>query len=255
MNVQQFTLILAAVFLLSMLLLGSGIALYRGQRKKDSERIADEKRTLLVQEDEPETETATVSVTDPDVDQVEILRLLRDSIDGQLSVNVLGKPTGSVEDMTPAQRKQLKRALEELTRWLEASSEGIEKPGEVEETPAVNADEPPAGPAYFADTLPERVEITDVLPFRKKNIPKLKEAPPAPKSIVAQIDEILQNKLAGSPLADKNIRLSEDLGGGLKILVEEKVFLGIDDVDDPAVRALIKQAVREWNDNTRLKPG
>jgi hypothetical protein len=63
---------------------------------------------------------------------------------------------------------------------------------------------------------------------------------------VAQIDEILQERLAGTPLAVRGIRLQEAPDGGVIVLVGLQRFEGIDAVPDSEIKAAIRQAVAEW---------
>ncbi|MDP3184771.1 MAG: hypothetical protein Q8M58_05820, partial [Anaerolineales bacterium] len=78
--------------------------------------------------------------------------------------------------------------------------------------------------------------------------PTAKEAPPAPPSasIVAQINDILQSKLSGTPLEKRGVRLQESSSGGVMVFVGLKIYDGIDAVPDPEVQAIIRQAVAEW---------
>jgi len=119
-------------------------------------------------------------------------------------------------------------------------------------------DEASSGPAkkvYFADTLPEPVTLRQALvsnPF-KISVPSSKQKPPsAPKSIVEQIDEILQTKLANSPYGNQEIKL-EEIPDGMAVLVGSLRFEGIDAVPDPTIRALIKESAREWNEKVSRK--
>lgn len=68
----------------------------------------------------------------------------------------------------------------------------------------------------------------------------------APKSIAAQIDEILQEKLEISPLKDRGIRLMELPEKGLVVMVGTDEFDAVSDVPDPEVRDLLKECVTEW---------
>jgi hypothetical protein len=120
--------------------------------------------------------------------------------------------------------------------------------------PGLDSEEPPpAGQpqkVYFADTLPEPVSLRQALtgnPF-KINVPStIQKSVTAPKSIVEQIDEILQTKLVDSPFSDREIRLKE-APNGMTVLIGSYKYEGIDAVPDPAIRALIKEAAREWNE-------
>ena len=66
------------------------------------------------------------------------------------------------------------------------------------------------------------------------------------KSIAAQIDEILQEKLALSPLEDRAIRLMELPERGVVVLVGLDTYDGINDVPDPEIKALLRACVTEW---------
>jgi hypothetical protein len=66
------------------------------------------------------------------------------------------------------------------------------------------------------------------------------------KSIVAMIDEVLQNKLMTSPLFSKGIRLEEGPMGEVNVFVGVERYAGIDAVPDPEVRAIIKAAIADW---------
>ncbi len=70
--------------------------------------------------------------------------------------------------------------------------------------------------------------------------------PPLTLSIVAQVNEILQEQLSGTPLADKGIRLTEAPGQGVTVWVGLNRFEGIETVPDPEVRAAIRKAVKTW---------
>lgn len=67
-----------------------------------------------------------------------------------------------------------------------------------------------------------------------------------PMSIAAQVDEILQEMLEGTPLHDRGIRLMELPGKGLVVMVGLEHFDGVGSVPDPEVRAAIQAAAAEW---------
>jgi hypothetical protein len=70
--------------------------------------------------------------------------------------------------------------------------------------------------------------------------------PPAQKSIVTQIDEILQDQIGGTALAGRGIRLSEAPGQGVTVWIGLEQFQGIDTVTDADVLAAIRRAVNTW---------
>lgn len=245
-QITQLVLVAAAMLILAIVLIGSGIAMYRNKQKT---RIAAEKRALQTADPQESAAPApAASPVGPAVDEAEILRILRNPLDGRLTVRILGGPPVPPASLPPEQADVVRRILAEL-------SPGAGSAPPEETTPqAPPAAEPLAPVIPFAESLPRRVELEDVLPFRRKNIPKLDKAPPPPKSITSQIDEIVQRRLAESPAAGQAVRLSEDLHGGLRIIVGQQTFDGIDQVDDPQIRALIMASVQEWNEQNRIKP-
>jgi hypothetical protein len=67
-------------------------------------------------------------------------------------------------------------------------------------------------------------------------------------SMIEQINTILEEKLAaGSPL--QGVRLVEGAGGAVRVFVGVNSY-PVDDVPDPQVRQLIRQAVAEWEGRT-----
>jgi len=65
-------------------------------------------------------------------------------------------------------------------------------------------------------------------------------------SIVEQIDEILQARLSGTPLAERAIRLQPSPEGGVIVWVGLQKFAGVEEVADPDVQAIIRAATAEW---------
>jgi hypothetical protein len=63
---------------------------------------------------------------------------------------------------------------------------------------------------------------------------------------VAQIDDVLQSRLVGTPLAAKRIRLGETPGGGVLVYIGTDRYEGIDAVPDPEAVAAIRAAISEW---------
>ncbi|RME89710.1 MAG: hypothetical protein D6770_03880 [Anaerolineae bacterium] len=87
---------------------------------------------------------------------------------------------------------------------------------------------------------------TDVVATASKEVTK-------PSSIIEQIDDILQAKLARSPLAGRGIRLVEAPDGSVHIWVAQNLYKAIDEIPDPAIQAIIREAIAEWE--RRSTPG
>lgn len=64
-------------------------------------------------------------------------------------------------------------------------------------------------------------------------------------SMVEQINRILEGKLAGQPVSARAVRLAEGPDGSVRVYIGVQVY-GLEDVPDPAIRAVIREAVEEW---------
>lgn len=117
--------------------------------------------------------------------------------------------------------------------------------------------------------LPE--EILSVLePFRKKPesvtslfekeqapaeekdvVPEKDEKKLEPLSLSSEIDKILQEKLSGSPLNEKGIRLTENPDNEIIIWVGLKSYSSIDAIPDVEIQKIIKESVQDWEDRAK----
>jgi hypothetical protein len=71
------------------------------------------------------------------------------------------------------------------------------------------------------------------------------KASPVAKSIVEQINEILQDKVAASPLSESGVKLQESSQGVL-VWIGKQSYQGVDTVPEGDAKALIRAAVNEW---------
>jgi hypothetical protein len=192
-----------------------------------------------------------------------VLRLWREKTTATLIVELEGKSYLSTEPLTISQREALEIAAGELVGWLGA---------EVAEVPVVQAanankvvtDQPAA--AYQPAALDGRQPVQPA-PARTPEI-ALVTPPPAgqaqraavvvpvapilpiikeePKSIVGQIDAILQEMLLRSGLENRGISITEDPRKGVVVWVGLDHFDGIDAVADAEIKGIIRSAVGEW---------
>ncbi len=72
-----------------------------------------------------------------------------------------------------------------------------------------------------------------------------------PKSIAAQVDEVLQEMLKDSTLESRAIRLLELPGKGMVVMVGLDQYDGVNAVPDEAIRGLLRAAVAEWENSGR----
>jgi hypothetical protein len=104
----------------------------------------------------------------------------------------------------------------------------------------------PASPAQSA-SIPEDLRISPVKGIASmvtKDVKAVSEKKPA--TIVGMIDEVLQARLAGSPLKNRGIKLEDGAMGGVIVCVGSERFEGVGNVPDPEIRDFIKAAIAEW---------
>jgi hypothetical protein len=64
--------------------------------------------------------------------------------------------------------------------------------------------------------------------------------------MVMQIEDILQDMLAGTHLEQRGVHLVEDPIRGVIVQVGMARYEGIDSVPDPEIKRVIRSAVDEW---------
>jgi type IV secretory pathway VirB10-like protein len=72
------------------------------------------------------------------------------------------------------------------------------------------------------------------------------ETPSRPLSMVEQINNIVERKLADLPGTQRAVRLVEGAAGAVRVYVGVDRYDTIDDVPDAEVRRVIREAVAEW---------
>jgi hypothetical protein len=70
---------------------------------------------------------------------------------------------------------------------------------------------------------------------------------------VSQIDAILQARLAGTPLEERGVFLSQSSEGGVIVFVGLTRYNAIDDVPDAEIKSAIRAAIAEWEN--KYTPG
>ena len=164
--------------------------------------------------------------------EVEVARLFRAEPGGPLWVETDGEVWETSSQVGEAQRTNLENILIEFEHWL---SPDVVHAFESAHLPVEAA----AGgsPAFsFDPSLPDQSNKggASKSPFVKD------------KTIVEQIDEILQELVMKSPFSSRKIRIVEIPNQGVAVQVDRDVYPGIDSVTDPEIRNLIRQAVSKW---------
>jgi hypothetical protein len=184
----------------------------------------------------------------------EIAVLLRDPETGSLILEMQEKPYLNSKELPDKTRVALLRVAQEWFIWLggriespktsTGQSKPLTAPKETGAPPeAFSPSQQSAAPAPIAPTRAERKSAAASVSAEGSGVIDM---PTKPSSIVEQIDEILQDILIRSELANRKIKLVEDQKNGVIVWVDQKSFMGIDLVDEPEVSALIRQAVADW---------
>lgn len=184
---------------------------------------------LIATRRRPAPDDAGASPVAPPDRYAAIGSLHRDRQSGELLLERQGRLYRSADQLTGDGRKELEMAARELQAWLNPD------PPPAHANPSV---EHPAAP-------PPVVPVAPVAPVAPVVEPGQAHRPAA-ASMVAQIDEILQEMLAASEHANRSIHLSERPECGVLVWIGAQRFEGIDAVPDEAVKALLRAAVQEW---------
>ena len=185
-----------------------------------------------------------------------LLRLWRED-KGRLLVEYEGKSLVTASTLLPEQRKRLEVVLRELAVWLgllpasagtapEAAPAAPPQPAPV--AARAVAAEPIVPPVAQPFKSPNLVEGVTVGLANVLNPPVVKRE--APKTIVQQINDVVQEMLAESPLAGQKIYLTEDLRRGVIVWAQGQSYEGIDSVPAGEVKDLLKRSVAEWERRT-----
>jgi hypothetical protein len=175
-------------------------------------------------------------------DSIELLRVWRDLSTGSLVVEIGGQQFNSLEHLRNA---DLERRFVNVVRELD----GLSQPKGSKPTQAPRAT---ISPATGKDEAPPPPSLGPVSMFRQMGRAAIGQTPTtpevsAPQTIADQIEDLLQARLAKLPsFQGRTIHVRPSVDGGVRIEIDERFYDGIGDVDDPDVRALLGDVVREW---------
>jgi hypothetical protein len=223
---------------LAVMFFGYFFGLYEGRGQGYKKRKAEEHEE---KKDIPLSVSAPVIKDDPG-----LLRLKSEN--NQLRLDMDGQRVDTTAPLAPAQRKRLIDLLTLIRPFLEGGQPAQAAPKPAPASPPVSSSAPltPADQAMFTNLTQPKVEpvparITFGLSPKKKP-----EQPAAALNMVQQIDEILQLKLANTPLAGQGIKIQEAPSGGVMVMVGLNKYEGVGDVPDPAIKTVLQAAVAEW---------
>lgn len=183
----------------------------------------------------------------PPADSVELLRVWRDVADGGLILEIAGQRFRTLDELRSAEfERRFVSVLRELndlpsSRSLRAAAGG----GEESKARQKDKEKDKGGP----DTLPSMSPGAMLRQMRRVamgQVPDPVEQPPD-LSIADQIEVLLQARLADhAEFAGRSIHVKPSFQGGVRIEVDGHYYDGVGEIDDEAVRSLLADVVRQW---------
>ncbi len=178
--------------------------------------------------------------------------ILKVSLDAMLQVQLsLDGVRLDANALTSEQRTRLVNVIVQIRPWIEGKVLPPSASTALAVAPIEQASRPfePAPPQKPAAGQAQPLRVNAVRGFRSWLESDIKKPEPLLKNdIISQIDEVLQKKLEDSPLESKRIRIEEGSNGEVVVYVGASRYPGIDAVPDEAIRAIIQQAIKDWND-------
>ena len=216
---------------------GYGFGLFEGRSQGYKKRKAEEEQQ---KKDQPLPEPVKLTVDDPG-----LLRIKDEN--GLLTLDLDGT-RADTSSLSAEQRRRLIEMLTFMRPWLEGRSAPAPAPSL--KTPSSPPSPSPA-PISPGPSTPKPVPP----PAAPKASASAKEERPAASgnSIVTQIDAILQAHLAGTPLEERGVFLTQSPEGGVIVYVGLTRYTSVDDVPDAEVKAAIRAAIAEWEN--KYTPG
>ena len=126
------------------------------------------------------------------------------------------------------------------------ADEAAQEPPAVEET--IAPEQPVAAPASAPLVIPAPIPAAPLSAAAGRQ-----EQPAAPAnrsggSMIEQINSILAEMTADTPLAKHNIHLAQSQHLGVSVWVDNQHYDGVDSVPDDDIRSVIQAAVRKWEE-------
>jgi hypothetical protein len=175
----------------------------------------------------------------------------------KLVLEMGGQQLRTASELSGEQRSRLETSLAQLMDWLgkPLQAPAPQPPAEaLAGAPSLNSKNIDSA-GFSADRTPLPVPVSSqpvvkpiINPFEfvVKAFQTDVKKPDTTKTLAEQVDDILQEKLAESPLKDKGIRLMDTLDRGLVVWVGLEKYDGVDAVPDEQVKAVLREAVDEW---------
>jgi hypothetical protein len=190
----------------------------QAQPEPEAEETEPESEPEAAEPEPASTQGQTAEKPEPPAERptFPVATLRRDEVSGELVIQVGDKSYRSKDELEASRDwSRVRFAADDLAKWIvgEPTGEKVDRP---------------ASPRRPSKGKSDRGKEGE-----------------APRSMVEEIDEILQEPLVDSPHADKAVRLMEGPGGMARVLIGIDSY-SIEDVPDEDIQSLIKQAVAQW---------
>jgi hypothetical protein len=179
----------------------------------------------------------------------EVAHLWSDRRDNRLIFQIENEYYKRDSDLTPKEKKILLKVVMDFYQWLEPSS------NLKSETPV--AASAPSSPSTVVDSVPlttmdvskpelKRIGFNPIQILTQALEADVTVSAIPDRSIVAQIDDILQKKINASNMQKWAVRLVEFPNRGMVVMVGLEQYDEIDAVPYERVQKMIREAVAEW---------
>ncbi len=236
----QITVLAIIGIALAAMFFGYAFGLFEGRnqgyKKRQKEEAVEQANRPAAEPSAPAPapEPVTVKVDDPG-----LMRIKNEG--GYLALDLDGTRVDTTS-LTADQRTRLIEMLNLMRPWLEGKPAApLSQPG-----PAVATSQ--AAPVALPPAPAPQPAAAKPAVMAKEDRPISPEG-----SIVTQIDSILQARLAGTPLEDRGVFLTQSPEGGVTVYIGLTKYEGVNDVPDPEIKAAIRAAITEWED--KFTPG
>lgn len=206
-----------------------------------------------------------VAPADPSAN--EVLRVLRDRLTGRVLLEINGRRYAQLSEVTDSDvRRALLLTLRDLQEFVGLSGLGASPAPAPMAAPAPAAmpeslpgSTPAADPESVlsqlnAAPLPRADDAHAPLKLPSMNIFKqmaqarefsAKEIAPI-KSVVQQIDDVLQHLIVGTPFARQNLHVAAGPSGNVIFEVDTDVYNAVDEIPDRNLQVVFQEAIRRW---------
>lgn len=172
-----------------------------------------------------------------------LLRLWRVS-NGTLVVELGGRVLTNVKQASAAQRLELEAANELWLNWLGMPEEALRTAALIQPQPEPQPKPAARSESVLPQPLAERRQAPDLVAAIAK--PSIEAPVVGPKSMIEQIDEILQELVIHSAQSHRSVKVTQDLRDGIVVWLDGGRYPGLDSVPDAEIRTLIRAAAAEW---------